>query len=73
MSYSYQTADLSRSKAPFRWSVVLLNFKTANYYYYFSYKFVVLKFKTQLGLPFEGEIELADFKQLFIYTCRLYI
>ena len=29
---------------------------------------IALKFKTQLGLPFEGGIKLTDLKQLFIYV-----
>ena len=35
--------------------------------------FVVLKFKTQLGLPCEREIVLAAGKPVLIHTSRLYI
>ena len=33
--------------------------------------FVVLKFKTQLGLPFEGEIELADLNSFSVCESRV--
>ena len=46
-----------------------LNFIATNYSYIFLL-IIISKFKKQLGLPFEGGIEL---KLLFIYTCRLQI
>ena len=39
----------------------VLNFQITNFSYFFLL-FVVLKFKKQLGLPFEGGIELAQFE-----------
>ena len=45
----------------------VLNFKTKNNKNKNNLLFVVLKFKTQLGLHFEREIELDAWKPVFIY------
>ena len=76
MSFSFQSADSSQSKAVpsppagggSLWLKLLSNSLLLLFLLFF-----VLKFKTQLGLPFEGEIELADCEQLFLNTCCLYI
>ena len=58
MSFSYQSADSSRAKAvpllpAAGGPLCFINFKTTNYFILFLL-LLVLKFKAQLGLPFEG-------------------
>ena len=72
---SYQSADSNQSKAvpPPPPGGGLLCFKRYNNKLMLLLLLFVLHFKTQLGLLFEGGIESADLKQLFIHKCRLYI
>ena len=60
---SNQLIQVNQRPSPLLPQVVVrcaLNFKTKSYYYYSYCLLFCFKVKKQLGLPFQGEIELAD-------------